>query len=846
MAAEIVSEWQRLFTQSIYNHELNFRTVSSSDGAEPVKELKRIIHPLASTSISDMLAEFCDFNYRIIFIGYVLMLVYAVYSQMRLDDRYLPKATSCMGLAVAGVLIVTFASISGLGLATWFGIEFNAATTQIVPFLTLGIGVDNVFLLLHNYPQVVANVKHSEIGVLLKETGMSILMTSTNNIFAFLAGTMLPIPALRSFCTQSSILLTFNLIAVLTIYPAIIGLDLRRRKSGRRDIFCCAVTSDSISEVEEDDDDTLQRPTTDSAYGVLRDKPRFSKSDEEDDDDIDDENGSWLHAFLRKYYIPLVRLPLTKAAIIAISVSLFAIGIIGLQYSVQGLELSDVLPDNTAPAAFLKARDKYFSFYPMSIVLRGDKLDFAHKQHLIENLRSEIGESKFIVKLASNEPSERYWLGLFQEWLIGLQAKLEDAHRDGFFSDGVAVFDENKNKSISNELRIAVSMVCSYGMTYDCSRIQKGVKLIDASGTINEEGFYNYLYAWVEYENMFYTVSQASFYPKLKKLRQGPPNNKYRFFIPPAPQPVYSQIPFYLTGVKDTPGIVAMIKEIRAICDKYAEQGLDNYPSGIAFTFWEQYLDLTQNLMVAIGIIAFAVFCVISLLLFNPWAAACIMIILLMMTVELAGFLGLCQIKLNPVSAVSLITAVGLGVEFTAHVVFAFLTSLGTRNERMVACIDRVFVPVIHGALSTLLGILMLGFSEFEFVVKYFFIIMFALIIIGLVNGLALLPVLLSLIGPSCEIRPTNGTNRLPVPPALPRHRRDRYDTNGFNNRAHRHPLAMNPLGGRDSKSFLPQSPAALTKAFDNVSSSFRRPPAGGHHQLLRTPPSEFVAENNV
>jgi len=75
------------------------------------------------------------------------------------------------------------------------------------------------------------------------------------------------------------------------------------------------------------------------------------------------------------------------------------------------------------------------------------------------------------------------------------------------------------------------------------------------------------------------------------------------------------------------------------------------------------------------------------------------------------------------------------GVEFTAHVVFAFLTALGSRNERMAAAVDQVFVPVIHGALSTLLGILMLGFSQFEFVFKYFFVVMTALIIIGLING---------------------------------------------------------------------------------------------------------------
>ena len=47
----------------------------------------------------------------------------------------------------------------------------------------------------------------------------------------------------------------------------------------------------------------------------------------------------------------------------------------------------------------------------------------------------------------------------------------------------------------------------------------------------------------------------------------------------------------------------------------------------------------------------------------------------------------------------------------------------------------------------------MLALSEFDFVVKYFFVMMSALVILGMLNGLALLPVLLSLIGPPCEVK---------------------------------------------------------------------------------------------
>ncbi|VDM17503.1 unnamed protein product, partial [Wuchereria bancrofti] len=154
-----------------------------------------------------------------------------------------------------------------------------------------------------------------------------------------------------------------------------------------------------------------------------------------------------------------------------------------------------------------------------------------------------------------------------------------------------------------------------------------------------------------------------------------------------------------------------------------------------------------------------------------------VIIVVISMTIELAGFMGATGVKLNPVSAVTLVAAVGIGVEFTVHVVLVYLTSLGSKDERMAACLNHMFIPVIHGGLSTLLGIfflfhklfciLMLAFSEFEFIVKYFFIVLSALILIGLINGLVLLPVLLSLIGPPCEIRLFDEKTYLPVPASL-------------------------------------------------------------------------------
>ena len=55
---------------------------------------------------------------------------------------------------------------------------------------------------------------------------------------------------------------------------------------------------------------------------------------------------------------------------------------------------------------------------------------------------------------------------------------------------------------------------------------------------------------------------------------------------------MYAQMPFFLRHLNDTDSMTDMIVQIRDICDKFQEQGLPNFPTGIPFTFWEQYIHL--------------------------------------------------------------------------------------------------------------------------------------------------------------------------------------------------------------------------------------------------------------
>merc|ERR1719510_1412904 len=75
--------------------------------------------------------------------------------------------------------------------------------------------------------------------------------------------------------------------------------------------------------------------------------------------------------------------------------------------------------------------------------------------------------------------------------------------------------------------------------------------------------------------------------------------------------------------------------------------------------------------------------------------------------------------------------------------------------------IKHVFVPVLNGAFSSFLGIFMLAFSNFDFILRYFFFVLTALILLGVFHGLIFLPILLALVGPPAQVIPQDDGDSL-------------------------------------------------------------------------------------
>uniref|UniRef100_A0A8C4FAW1 Patched 1 n=1 Tax=Dicentrarchus labrax TaxID=13489 RepID=A0A8C4FAW1_DICLA len=764
-AAAILEAWQRRYAEAV------LESVAANSSQKVLS--------FTTTTLEDILKSFSDISVIRVASGYLLMLAYACLTMLRWDCA---KSQGAVGLA--GVLLVTLSVAAGLGLCSLLGISFNAATTQVLPFLALGVGVDDVFLLAHAFSETGQNKRipfEDRTGECLKRTGASVALTSISNVTAFFMAALIPIPALRAFSLQAAVVVVFNFAMVLLIFPAILSMDLYRREDRRFDIFCSEPRS-QISVQPINPAPTRSNPNNDyyssntggsrsssSDHGNLNNNnsgrrsnggarssaafshhhpapppaaPTSSTSSVPQGEVASStvptpENNSstrdllsqfgegslglrcleppcsrWtLASFAERHYAPFLLQPTTKVVVIVLFLCLLGVSLYGTTQVRDGLELTDIVPRETSEYDFIGAQFKFFSFYNMYVVTQ--RADYAQKQPLLHQLHQRFHTVRYVLK-EDNGQLPRMWLHYLRDWLQGLQQAF-----DKDWESGRITLNSYKNGSDDG--------VLAYKLLVQTGRRDKPInfnqltrqRLVDADGIINPGAFYIYLTAWVSNDPVAYAASQANIRPHPPEWLHDRTDSMPETRLIPAAEPIeYAQFPFYLNGLRETPQFVEAIESVRAICSNYSRQGIPSYPNGYPFLFWEQYVSLRHWLLLSISVVLACTFLVCALFLLNPWTAGIIVLVLSLMTVELFGFMGLMGIKLSAVPVVILIASVGIGVEFTVHVALAFLTAIGDRHKRAALALEHMFAPVLDGAFSTLLGVLMLAGSEFDFIVR--------------------------------------------------------------------------------------------------------------------------------
>lgn len=141
--------------------------------------------------------------------------------------------------AAAGItlLCVGLAYTSSAGLAFYCGWK-SAGVHSLLPFLLIGIGVDDMFVISASIDQTDTTASVEErMRVGIMHAGSSVTITSFTNAIAFLLGTTTALPALSSFCLFAGLGVFFLYLSAITMFTAFMVWDIKRQHDQRGD--CC-------------------------------------------------------------------------------------------------------------------------------------------------------------------------------------------------------------------------------------------------------------------------------------------------------------------------------------------------------------------------------------------------------------------------------------------------------------------------------------------------------------------------------------------------------------------------------------------------------------------------------
>merc|ERR1711871_103855 len=188
---------------------------------------------------------------------------------------------------------------------------------------------------------------------------------------------------------------------------------------------------------------------------------------------------------------------------------------------------------------------------------------------------------------------------------------------------------------------------------------------------------------------------------------------------------------------------------VRDIVDTHGSD-VDAIVFSFPMLFWEGlaevYYETVYNISLALAMVFL---CCLVFLESTTMAVLCLANIALI-DVCLLGFLYHAGMYLNNVTVINLLLALGLTVDYSAHIAHSYHTapaSITDRNERVRWALDHIGVSVFNGAMTTFVAILALSWAT-SYVFQNYFRCFLLIISLGVYFGMVVLPTVLSVIGP--------------------------------------------------------------------------------------------------
>lgn len=128
--------------------------------------------------------------------------------------------------------IVLVSVACSVGIFGYIGVSATLIIIEVIPFLVLAVGVDNIFILVQTHQRLARKPNESfeeHIGRTLGHVGPSMTLTSLSESCCFFLGGLSDMPAVRAFALYAGMALLIDFLFQITCFVSLLALDSRRQ-----------------------------------------------------------------------------------------------------------------------------------------------------------------------------------------------------------------------------------------------------------------------------------------------------------------------------------------------------------------------------------------------------------------------------------------------------------------------------------------------------------------------------------------------------------------------------------------------------------------------------------------